>query len=183
MTKTSELLLLLLLLLVGGRGITSVFFYGYFRKKNVLRFFFADLGAKRRIFFADFFADLRPRSGRRFFLRIFLRIFAAGDFSLDFTKNHSPKLRQIVILEIQIASKMKKCNVRTRQNTLKFSGAPVGAPEQHKTINYHLHIRFFLRTFLRIFGREAADIFFYGFFCGWPAAKRPAFFLRISQNL
>ena len=93
--------------------LTSVFFYGYFRKKNVWRFFFADLGAKRRIFFADFFADLRPRSGRRFFLRIF----AAGDFSLDFTKNHSSKLRQIVILEIQIASKMKKCSVRTQQNT------------------------------------------------------------------
>ena len=56
--------------------------------------------------------------------------------------------------------------------SLKISGAPSGAPEQHKIINYHLHIR----IFLQIFGREAADVFLQIFFAdGRPRSGRRFF--------
>ena len=50
------------------------FFTGLASKKNVFSFFFEDIGAKRRFFFevfALFFEENRPRSGRRFFLKLF----------------------------------------------------------------------------------------------------------------
>ena len=109
---------------------TSVFFYGYFRKKKRFEGFFCGSRREAPDFFCGFFCGFEAAKRPTFFFADFLRIFAAGDFSLDFTKNHSPKLRHIVILETQIASKMKEHNVRTRQNALKNSGAPSGAPEQ-----------------------------------------------------
>ena len=64
--------------LMGGVLLAPVFFCGYFRKKNVLGFFFSDFGAKRRFFFGYFIGKAR-RSGKFWsFLVTFVRKYIAG---------------------------------------------------------------------------------------------------------
>ena len=62
-----------------GVSLSVFFFRDFSRKKNVLRFFFADFGAKRRIFFADFLR-ICGREAVELFLRIFLRILRLAFF-------------------------------------------------------------------------------------------------------